>query len=146
VVVGQTAGMHQQPAETTLDYAAVVPEEPRATALVVNARLIQRYVDGVRRSVVVGSQTVLLIGPIAHQEVHDCLALRVVALEHFAVVGDDELTQEVEPLLLKADLSHVYVDRWDVLVPSCQSRVVILPCNNTVLLLTPELATTEKSF
>jgi len=133
--MGQTSRVHQHPAETALEHAAVVSKEPRSTALIVDLRLIQCYVDGVRRSVVVWPQTILLLRPVAHQEVHDRLALRVVAAKHFAVVRDDELSQEVEPLLLKADLSHVNVNRRHILVASSQARVFVLPCNTDVLLL-----------
>ena len=46
--------------------------------------------------------------------------------EKLGIVGHDELTQEVQPLSLKADLLHVNVDSRHVLISAGKARVVVL--------------------
>ena len=48
-----------------------VPDESAATALKVDAGVVEREVDGVGRAVVVRPQERLLVGPVPHDEVHE---------------------------------------------------------------------------
>jgi len=82
VVVRESTGMHEHPAAWVVCHRTVVADEPSPAALVVVVLFVQCDVDRVRRRVVVWHQPVLFIRVVAHEEVHDCFALRVVAFNH----------------------------------------------------------------
>lgn len=73
MVVGQASRVHQHPALLGVRDGAVVADESAATALVVDAGMVERDVDGVGRCVVVRLQKGLFIRPIPDHKVHHSL-------------------------------------------------------------------------
>jgi len=52
-------------------------------------------------------QAILLIWPVSNQKVHDRFAFGVIPFEHLGVVWNNELSEEMQPLWLKAYLPHM---------------------------------------
>lgn len=70
MIVRQPPGVYQHPAWLRVCDRAIVSDEPAPSALVVDSRLIQGDVDGIRGRVVVRPQGRLLVRTIPHDEVH----------------------------------------------------------------------------
>lgn len=128
MVVGQASRMHEGPPFPWSSNGAVVAQEPAASSLVVDANSVQGDVDGEGGRVVVGHEGWLLVRFVANHKGQFKLGLGVVSWVEFLCDGCNIVQKKLIPFSFKANLVHVYVNSWDILISSLYSAVRVVTC------------------